>query len=183
MRPGSFLERASVWRLAIGRALTARAAWRRHGLGQPLAAALALLLIGGLLTTARSLLDLGEHRLGRHGPSWPTAVAGGLGKGELGPNLSLPWQGEPLPQGELEATLARLKDGAFGVAFEAVPVGRLAGAPPALDPASPEATGAFAPVVLIDRERPPLRIDIMGLGTTDGSGRAEGGGAAPVPSP
>ena len=177
MRPGPSL------RLAIERAaatLPIRADWRHRGLGRPFAAVLVLALIGGAVTMARSLLDLREAGLGGGPGGWPTAVAGGLRVSEVGPGLALPRLGEALPDGELEALLAGLKDGAFGVAFEAVPVDRPVFDPRASDPGSPEAAGAFVPVVVIDAERPPLRIDIMGLNTAGRGGRPRGD-AGPAP--
>ena len=168
MRPGSFLRQAIARAAAT---VPVMAAWRRSSLGRPFAAVLVLALIGGAVTMARSLLDLREAGLGGQG-GWPTAVAGGLRAGEVGPTFALPRRGEALPDGELEGLLAGLKDGAFGVTFEAVPVDRRA-----VDPTSPEAEGTFAPVVLIDAERPPLRIDIMGL---NAAGRARGD-AVPAP--
>ena len=171
MRPGSSLRQAIARAAAT---VPVMAAWRRSSLGRPFAAVLVLALIGGAVTMARSLLDLREAGLGGQG-GWPTAVAGGLRAGEVGPTFALPRRGEALPDGELEGLLAGLKDGAFGVAFEAVPVDRRA-----VDPTSPEAEGAFAPVVLIDAERPPLRIDIMGLNAAGSVGRARGD-AVPAP--
>jgi hypothetical protein len=169
MRPGS------SFRLAIERAAATvpiGAVWRRCGLGRPFAAVLVLALIGGAVTMARSLLDLRDAGRGSGQDGWHTAVAGGLRAGEVGPAFALPRRGEAPPDGELEGLLAGLKDGAFGVAFEAAPVDRRA-----IDPTSPEAEGAFLPVVLIDAERPPLRIDIMGLTAV---GRARGD-AVPAP--
>lgn len=173
MRPGPSL------RLALARAaatLKREAGWRRRGFGRPVAAILVLALLGGAVTMARSLLDLREAGFGGAQGGWPTAVAGGFRAGEVGPAFALPRRGAGLPDGELEALLTGLKDGAFGVAFEAVPIDRQdddrkAIEPRAIDPTSPEAAGAFAPVVLIDADRPPLRIDIMGL---NAAGRARG---------
>jgi hypothetical protein len=187
MRPGPSL------RLALERAaapLPLEAVWRRRGLGRPVAAILVLALIGGAVTMAHSLLDLPEAGFGGGQGGWPTAAAGGLRVDEVGPALALPPRGEALPAGELEALLAGLKEGAFGVAFEAVLFvqqdgdrqdgERKAIDPRAIDPTSPEAEGAFAPVVLVDAERPPLRIDIMGLSATRRGGRVPGD-AGPAP--
>lgn len=173
MRPGPFL-RLAIERVAAS--LPSKAVWRRRGLGRPIAAILVLALIGGAVTMGRSLLDLREMTLVGAQGGWPTAVAGGLRAGEVGPAFALPRRGETLLDGELETLLAALKGGVFGVSFEAVPLDRQDGDrqaldPQAIDPTSPEAKGAFAPVVLIDAERPPLRIDIMGLSAT---GRARG---------
>ncbi len=183
MRSGPSLRRALERAAAT---FKREAAWRRRGFGRPIAAILVLASVGGAVTMARSLLDLRETGFGGAQGGWPTAVAGGFQAGEVGPAFALPRRGAGLPDGELEALLTGLKDGAFGVAFEAVPIDRQDGDrkaidaraidpravdPRATDPASPEAEGAFAPVVLIDADRPPLRIDIMGL---NAAGRARG---------
>lgn len=177
MRPGQSIRQTSVSSFVgalLGTAL------RRRGLGRPLALGLALVAIGGVLTMASALLDLREAAptASRHG--WPTAIAADLGEPAFGPVLVLPGRGESVSEHDLQATLARLKEGAFGVVFETVP--RPVDATPA---ASTEAGARFVPVVSIDAARPPLRLDIMGLGVVrPGSAPVERhGGPLPEPAP
>jgi hypothetical protein len=67
--------------------------------------------------------------------------------------------------------LARLKEGAFGVAFEPLVAGAETGAGRHAEPARPDpaatapaaAEARFEPVVQIDAAQPPLRLEIMGL--------------------
>ena len=136
-------------------------AWRRHRLGRPLLAGLVLLAIGGALSTGRSLLDRGDGAALGSRSAWPTAVAGDLLEPAFGPALVLPAERAAATNRELDAALARLKGGPFGVVFEPV-----LGAPGetetgVVDPFEGEAR--WAPVVAIDAARPPLRLDIMGL--------------------
>lgn len=167
MRPGGIISQARVWRGVVA---PLGKAWQRRRLGRPLAAGLVLVLIGGAVTTARSLLELGDGTATGTARGWPTAVAGSLAEPAFSPVLVLPGAGESVRDHDLEAALARLKAGAFGVTFEALP------AEPGTADAAPEAR--FAPVVLIDASLPPLRLDIMGLGVT-----RRGGGGGPLPEP
>ncbi len=155
MRPGPIFPPVGVWRRVIGQCfghLRRISAWRRRGLVRPLSVTLGLVLIFGGLTTARSLLDSRELVAGSARDGWPTAVASGRAEPAFGAALALPFAGEPMREDELAAALARLKEGAFGVTFAAKP-----------DPAGKLAVNALAPIVLIDADQPPLRIDIMGL--------------------
>ena len=172
MRAARLLQQAS--RLRRHQAPSGSPWWRR-GLGRPLAVGLALLAIAGLTTVVRSLLDLGAAVPAAEQRGWPTAVAGSLVEPVFGPALLLPEPGGSRRDSALEADLARLKEGDFGVAFEA-----RRGGPPVAD-----ATVPVAPVVLIDTARPPLRLDIMGL-AADQPGRRlveRNSGAAPETTP
>ena len=167
MRPGGIISQARVWRGVVA---PLGKAWRCWGLGRPLAAGLVIVLIGGAVTTARSLLELGDGTATGTARGWPTAVAGSLAEPAFSPVLVLSGPGESARDRDLEAALARLKAGAFGVTFEALP------AEPGTADAAPEAR--FAPVVLIDAALPPLRLDIMGLGVA-----RQSGGPLPEPAP
>jgi|GEM_PF-2457140 len=154
MRADGSTSQTSVGRFDAARLDTAL---RRRGLGRPLAAGLALVTIGGVLTMASALLDRGATApsASRHG--WPTAVAGDLADPAFAPVLVPARHAETLSDQDLEATLARLEKGDFGVVFEALPAD-------AMPAASSETAIPLAPVVSIDAARPPLRLDIMGLG-------------------
>lgn len=122
-------------RLAVA-ALSFRPVRWPFGLGRPLAALLVLALLGGAVTSARSLLDLRQTSLGRADEDWRTFVAAGSDDLASGPGF----------------------------------------APAVADP-------SIAAVSIAD-ERPPLRIDIMGMGGIARVERTAGDAVAPtVPTP
>jgi hypothetical protein len=172
MRSGPLSRHAAVWRQLRRSARPLGAAWRRFGFGRPLAAGLTLVLIAALATGGKALLGVAADGLDAAERGWPTTVAGGFGAGGFSPDDALSPAGERLSEGELEAVLTSLKQGAFGVAF--APVTAAAPGNPALslESTAPAAGSALVPVVLIDAAQPPLRIDIMGLAPATGDGAA-----------
>ena len=133
--------------------------------GRPLAVA-AVLAIGATVFTSAATL------LGHRQPSviFYAAAEGGSLDGAadgLGPlPLHTP---SALRETALDTTIASLKRGSFGVAFDRQAVDALAAEAEALSIGDELAASAARPTVLVDAALPPLRVDIMGFGAAHGT--------------
>lgn len=138
MQPGALLAR-------LGTALSPTTHRCLAGCGKPLAV-LAVLAVGATLFTGVAAL-LGTRQ--------PAALYHAAAEG-VGSDPARELHALPLHQASAERatapdeTLADLKEGTFGVTFASQPI-------------AAKATGALVPSVLVDVERPPLRLEIMGF--------------------
>jgi hypothetical protein len=140
---------------------------RRHlaACSQPLAVVAVLAIGVSLFTSAAALLGEQQPAVIFHAAAEGGSLDGS-GKGPSAAPLHAP---SALYETELDTTLAALKHGSFGVAFDREAIDALM-AEPGLAPTVDRAPmAALRATVLVDAALPPLRLDIMGF---DGATRA-----------
>jgi hypothetical protein len=140
--------------------------WHLAAFGRPLAVVVVLIIGASVFTSAATLLG---HR--HPAVIFYAAAEGGSFDGLAEALNAMPLHApSALHETELDTTLAVLKAGSFGVAFDRQAIDALAAGPVAPAMAAPP----FRPTVMVDAALPPLRVDIMGFDGAPRANRAPG---------